>query len=295
MIGLLRKKGDCVVTNSKIKNFLVLFFLLFGANVTATEILNAKTTPVKQAVKFAGKAAHLLKKVGKDNFKEEYENLKTEVSNNPKILDEEITPEEQEALNSVIPNFAENYKLLQDKCAEVLTVDGKEIPRIEMPVIEPEQIEGLIKKLEGGEIDINFPHIKNIFFVDEKTEQYIPFPKDLKNNELGRLWLILGTLDKNPDDDRVDVSESKVASKDLKITQSQIWTSKLIFKVIKPKPKRIIISKGNWIVDGHHEYGRRFIKNPDDKIPVYTVDLDIQKILKAFRSVGNALGNKQKA
>ena len=52
------------------------------------------------------------------------------------------------SLNKVIPNFDRNYILLQDRCLNALN-----IPRSQMPVIEPVDMAKFHRKIKKGHID----------------------------------------------------------------------------------------------------------------------------------------------
>jgi len=151
----------------------------------------------------------------------------------------------------------------------------------------------VIEGLREGTFDIRDPHKVNIW--DATQKEWTPFPTDLKGDKFGEFYQNLGKYDGDDDDDKVNVFERTMSCDIPLVTQSQIWLSKLLLKILFPKSKRIMVSFPHyWIIDGHHEYGRRLLQNPKDEIPVYVIDLDIATVLKAFRSIGNALGNQQK-
>ena len=209
---------------------------------------------------------------------------------------------QEASVYKLLPNFDVNYKLLQEKCKKAL-----DIPRIDMPVIEPKNIKIFQKKLEEGHIDIFQPYALHELFKDKESGEYDPFPIDLKrDSERGKTWLTLGTKDGSIDDeDKIVATIEYVAAKDLIPTQSQIWLNKLINSMAKygvPDPDRnpfiftqtIIISKEGYILDGHHRFGQVILTNPSFKMKVLRVPLDINLLLKMGRSYGNAIGNLQK-
>ena len=90
-------------------------------------------------------------------------------------------------LNEVIPEFDKNYMNLQKACKSAL-----DIPRIDMPVIEPTDMKMFTKKLALGHIDIFKPY---------KVDNFISrFPKAL-NKKNGKQWVKLGMQDGDPTDD----------------------------------------------------------------------------------------------
>jgi hypothetical protein len=107
-------------------------------------------------------------------------------------------------LSEVIPNFDSNYKMIQKKCATAL-----DIPRIQMPVIEPKDMDAFDKRLKGGHIDIFPPYAKG------KLET----PTDL-TKEKGEEWITLGVKDGDPKDDVIRGKWTSAAVKTLKPTQS---------------------------------------------------------------------------
>lgn len=187
-----------------------------------------------------------------------------------------------------LPDFDKNYKMLQDKCSKAL-----DIPRIEMPVIEPDDIIEFKKDLKKGHIDIFPPYTLGSPY----------FPKDLDKRS-GEDWIGLGMQDGDPKDDIVFAQIKRIPAKDLLPTQSQIWLEKVIGSMIQfglPKEGSpisetvIITSEEGYILDGHHRFGQAIIGNPTLQIQCLFVPMDIDLLLKVGRSYGNAIGNRQKA
>jgi hypothetical protein len=190
-------------------------------------------------------------------------------------------------LYTIIPDFDENYKKLQKYCKSAL-----DIPRIDMPVIEPNEMKEFDNSLKKGHIDIFKPHVKKELF-----------PTKL-NKQTGKNWLTLGIQDGDKLDDIINGKWTKVPATNLKPTQSQIWLENIIPNIIKfgvpsntsPIAKAtLIISKEGYILDGHHRYGQAIIANPNLKMNVLYIPLDINTLVKMSRSYGNAIGNKAKA
>ena len=192
-------------------------------------------------------------------------------------------------LDEVIPEFDKNYMNLQKACNSAL-----DIPRIEMPVIEPKDMKLFTKQLALGRIDIFRPY---------KVDNFIKrFPRDL-NKKHGKEWVTLGTKDGDKKDDIIKGKWTDISAIKLKPTQSQIWLEKLVSNIVEwgvpqngsPITKAsVIASKEGYILDGHHRYGQAMLANPTLKLSALWIPLDIKTLLAMGRSYGNAIGNRQK-
>ena len=192
-------------------------------------------------------------------------------------------------LDEVIPEFDKNYMNLQKACNSAL-----DIPRIDMPVIEPRDMKTFTKALAMGRIDIFRPY---------KVDNFIKrFPKDLDKKQ-GKEWITLGTQDGNKKDDVIKGKWTSISANKLKPTQSQIWLEKLVGNIIEfgvpqdgsPITKASVISsQEGYILDGHHRYGQAMLANPTLKLSALWIPLDIKTLLAMGRSYGNAIGNRQK-
>jgi hypothetical protein len=191
-------------------------------------------------------------------------------------------------LSTELPNFDDNYNLLKKKCAVAL-----DVPRIQMPVIEPQDMRTFDKRLKQGRIDIFPPYAKGKLLTPSKLSK-----------EEGEEWVELGVKDGNPKDDVIKGKWTSVAAWNLKPTQSQIWLDKLLSNTLKfGKPqagapilkKTIIVSSDGYILDGHHRYGQAMLVDPKLKIKALVVPMPISLLLKIGRSYGAAIGRKPKA
>ena len=197
-----------------------------------------------------------------------------------------------------IPELKKNYTRLHEKCQEAI-----DKARIDMPVIEPEDIDEFKEKLADGYIDANEPYASHRYYLKD------PFPTDLltrKESQIHReLWLVLGRFDKDYEDDKIPAEIEYVAAEDLIPTQSQIWLDLVLNNMYKfgiaseennyiLSSAIIIISKEGYILDGHHRFGQVILANPKLKMKCLRVDLPIEKLLKVSRTYGNAIGNEQK-
>ena len=192
-------------------------------------------------------------------------------------------------LDKLLPAFDTNYKALQKATKKAL-----DIPRVNMPVIEPADMKRFLKDITSGKVDIFKPFAKGKEF----------FPKDLKKGPEGEEFLNLGFKDGDKTDDIVPAKKKAVAANKLLPTQSQIWLEKLVDAMVKfglPSPTSpiakatIIVSKEGYILDGHHRYGQAMLGMPKLKMDSIFVPMDIDTLLKMGRSYGNAVGNQQKA
>lgn len=187
------------------------------------------------------------------------------------------------SLDKVLPNFDRNYMLLQDRCKNALN-----IPRSQMPVIEPKDMAKFQRKIKAGHIDIFRPYAStNVFpkkFIGKKDAKY----------------LTLGLKDGRKLDDVIKAKIIHVPAIKLLPLQSQIWLDKLIKYTIQyGAPKKgsrvtkttIIISSNYYILDGHHRYGQVMLADPSLKMSCLFIPLSIGLLLKMTRSYGMAIGN----
>ena len=117
----------------------------------------------------------------------------------------------------VIPDFDKNYMLLQKK---VKASPG--IPRIQMPVIEPEDIDEFNEALNSGRVDIFAPYVKGT----------LVGPADIDESVDGQ-WVELGIKDGDASDDVVRAKMTTVPVGKLKPTQNQIWLEKTFGNIAK--------------------------------------------------------------
>ena len=191
-------------------------------------------------------------------------------------------------LNTELPDFNKNFNLIKQAVKQ-----APDIPRIDMPVIEPKNMDQFQKDLKAGRVDIFKPF----------TFKHEFFPKDLHGGAKSKEFLHLGMDDGNKTDDIVKATMKKIKVSKLKPTQSQIWLEKVIDNIVKwgtptegsqVTTQTIIVSKDGFILDGHHRYGQAMMANPNLKMTALYVPLNIDLLLKMGRSYGNAVGNKQK-
>ncbi len=202
-------------------------------------------------------------------------------------------------MEDYIPHFYESYESLQESCKTAI-----DVPRIEMPVIDPEQLNLFQKSLMAGHLDVNRPYAKG------RTELYTP--KDLfGDTERAMQYLYLGLQDGIITDDVVEAQMVRNSVGLLRPTQSQIWLEKLIRNIIQfgnPQgdslgaysqdsmivDKTLAISSDGYILDGHHRYGQVVLVNPGLRMRTLQINLPIRTLLKVATPYGNAIGNDQR-
>lgn len=191
-------------------------------------------------------------------------------------------------LDKELPDFDKNYMKLQKACKK-----AKDVPRGDMPVIEPEDMGEFERRLKDGKIDIFKPFAKGKLYV----------PKDMSKSE-GEEWVELGVKDGDPKDDIMPAKMTTIPGTKLYPTQSEIWLNKLIKNILKwGKPSAsspvvkttIITSKEGYILDGHHRYGQVMLVDPKLKMRALWIPLSIEDLLKIGVSYGSAIGRKRKA
>lgn len=191
-------------------------------------------------------------------------------------------------LEDELPDFDNNYMRLQRATKAAL-----DVPRIDMPVIEPDDMKKFDADLKAGKVDIFKPFVKGKLYT----------PKGLTKST-GAKWIGLGLKDGKEGDDVVQGRWTSIAGDRLKPTQSQIWLEKLVGNIAKfGKPRAgspvlkttVIVSKEGFILDGHHRFGQIMLAEPGLRLKALYVPVGIRRLLKVGRTYGNALGNKQKA
>jgi hypothetical protein len=194
-------------------------------------------------------------------------------------------------LDDVLPDFDANYRKLQAAVRK-----APDIPRIQMPVIEPDDMADFHRRLTQGRLDIFKPHAGGVaHFMGANWHKMSP--------KEGEQWVTLGVKDGKKKDDVVRAKWTKIEGGKLLPTQAQIWLNKVVTNIAKfgvPKPGSqvtnvtIIVSKEGYILDGHHRYGQVVLADPSVALKALKIPLDIKTLLKVGRSYGGAVGNSPK-
>ena len=195
-------------------------------------------------------------------------------------------------LDKEIPDFDVNYKK-----AQALFKLGR-TKRKDMPVINDGDVKKFQKRLEDGTIDINKP------FAKDPELSGNPFPEGLSGLK-AKKWLEKGLKDGSKTDDKIDVSITKVAVKDLKPIQAQVYYDKSMEAIAEHGVKTssnfifnksfFVISGDNYIIDGHHRMLSALILEPKGKVNCLKINLPIKKLLPMATAYGDAIGNKRNA
>lgn len=195
-------------------------------------------------------------------------------------------------IEEVIPDFDANYMMLQRKLKRALN-----IPRIQMPVIEPEDMQEFSKRLKEGYIDLFAPYAKGAF-------QGVPAAWGPMDKEEGEEWVQLGVMDGDPNDDKIMAKLTKVKARSLLPTQNEIWLDKLVINIAKfgvPSEgafitqQTLIASLEGYILDGHHRFGQVMLVDPSIGMKTLKIGLDIDQLLEVGRAFGAAIGRQPKA
>ena len=130
-----------------------------------------------------------------------------------------------------IPEFEENVKRLKQKMTLAL-----DIPREQMPVIEPEDIRRFVADIQGGFVDI-FPPWADLSELPAEIhfEQY----PEMLGGDKGKRWTSLGQRDGDLVDDQVRAKIQMVPVGELKPLQRQIFFENVIGNMLKfgiPEP-----------------------------------------------------------
>jgi len=186
-----------------------------------------------------------------------------------------------------LKKFKKNFELLK------VLVEPGYTERKDMPVVSSSQVEKLQQCLEQGKLDI----------INHKTKKYHKsFPHGL-SEEQAKEWLKYGLKDGSLKDDIVKTNISKKTAKSLIPIQGQIYFDTAINKIIDRGISKIkkyindgtylIISKDNYIMDGHHRWTAAILFDPSITINCLVVDIPKEKLIELLLAYGEAIGNER--
>lgn len=191
------------------------------------------------------------------------------------------------SIDEDFPEFDANYRRIRERLAK-----AKNIPRVEMPVINGSDVPAFQKALASGSIDIFKPWAKGKLHV----------PGHKLDKAEGEKWLRLGFEDGKIEDDFIEAKITKLPAGKLLPTQNQIWLDPLINATTKLGPVKseshkwaqytIIVSKEGYLLDGHHRWALVMLSDPGFKLPAIHVPLPLDLLLKVGSTYGAAIGNK---
>lgn len=187
-------------------------------------------------------------------------------------------------LYKYLPNFDQNYLMLQNTYKY-----AKNIPRYKMPVIEPKDMNEFQKRINKGHIDIFKPYARKDLW-----------PAEFTTKTRRKEWVTLGLKDGRIEDDVLRANIVYLPAQELVPLQSQTWLKKLIKFILEygvPKPGSkvtrtpIIVSADKVILDGHHRVGQVMLADPSIMMQCLYVPLTTNLLLKMTETYGRAIGN----
>lgn len=122
------------------------------------------------------------------------------------------------------------------------------------------------------------------------------FPNPV-TSALAKVFLTKGQRDGNPKDDVIKTTDVSIASSQLMPTQSEIFMGKVIGMAVggvAGGDLKAVISKDNYILDGHHRWAATMLANPSAKVGGIKADLGIGDLVPVLRALGDALGNARR-
>ena len=131
---------------------------------------------------------------------------------------------------------------------------------------------------------------------DLPTAQIDPseFPNPLPSNKKG--FLKKGNYDGEKTDDVVKTKAVSISVSQLKPSQDAIYLGKalgLAVNGVEGGDLGAVISKDNYILDGHHRYAATTFNNPSAKVGGVQSDLVIGDLVPVLRAVGDAMKNQR--
>jgi hypothetical protein len=130
---------------------------------------------------------------------------------------------------------------------------------------------------------------------DLPTKEIDPkqFPNPLTNT---KGFLKKGNYDGDTADDLVPTKPVSISVSNLKPSQDAIYLGKALGMAIagvEGGDLGAVISKDNYILDGHHRYAATTFNNPSTKVGGVQADLMIGDLVPVLRAVGDAMKNKR--
>lgn len=122
------------------------------------------------------------------------------------------------------------------------------------------------------------------------------FPNPVTGS-LAKIFKDKGLKDGDKFDDIVEARYESIPAKDLKPSQEAIYLGKSLLMAIKGiegGDLGSVISKDNYILDGHHRWAATMFNNPDAKIRGKKINLNIGDLIPVLRALGDAFGNQRR-
>jgi len=215
-----------------------------------------------------------------------YEITKTSLTEARQIT-KEILMQYNRDIDEELPDFDRNYELLKDKL-----VNSWGVARRDMPVISPSETKDLMQQLKKGGIDLFAPFTQGHKVT---SDELMKNPKEID-------YVDLGFKDGEKNDDKVKAKYTKIDTGKLKPIQEQVYLDKVIKNIGKYGAKGSadavsklsnIVSKENYILDGHHRYAALMLIDPTRKQAALSIPLPIRDVLDLTLAYGDAIGNER--
>lgn len=122
------------------------------------------------------------------------------------------------------------------------------------------------------------------------------FPNPL-TAAMAKLFLAKGKRDGSTTDDVIKTTPVQIPAKQLNPSQSEIFLGKALGMAIggvRGGDLKAIVSRDNYILDGHHRWAATMLSNPIGKVGGLKAALGIGDLIPVLRALGDALGNDRR-
>jgi len=141
----------------------------------------------------------------------------------------------------------------------------------------------------------------NVNPTNQKIDEALPTktvdPKEFPNPLSDKKgFLKKGTTDGDKTDDIVNTKPVNISVSKLKPSQAAIYLGKALAMAmngVEGGDLGAVISKDNYILDGHHRYAATMFNNPNASVGGVQSDLIIGDLIPVLRAVGDAMKNKR--
>lgn len=122
------------------------------------------------------------------------------------------------------------------------------------------------------------------------------FPNPITQT-LAKIFTSKGAMDGNPGDDIVATVSAQIPAQTLMPTQSEIFLGKALGMAVggvAGGDLKAIISKDNYILDGHHRWAATMLSNPSAKVGGLKANLGIGDLVPVLRALGDVFNNPRR-
>lgn len=119
------------------------------------------------------------------------------------------------------------------------------------------------------------------------------FPNPITHS-IARIFMKKGEMDGNRTDDIIKTKLVMIPAKELKPSQNAVYLNKSIKMAVgevEGGDLGAIISKDNYILDGHHRWASTMFNDPNAKIKGFKSDLSIADLIPVLRALGDVFKN----